>query len=214
MLSACSGPLSALDPAGPAAGAIAALWWIMFWGATVLFLVVGALYFAAYARPTALARFTTAQWIVGGGLVMPTVVLIGLITAAFVLGERLIPRPLADPPVRVSAQAQQWTWRFGYEDGGTLTRELHIPAGQPVDIVVTTADVIHSFWVPRLGGKIDAIPGRENVLRLEADRPGTYRGVCAEFCGTGHTDMRFTIVAHAPGDYETALRQARAEAAR
>jgi len=85
---------------------------------------------------------------------------------------------------------------------------LHIPAGQPVDVLVTSSDVIHSFWSPRLAGKIDAVPGHENVVRLTADRPGTYRGVCAEFCGVGHTDMHFSVVAHPPEEYAQALAEA------
>jgi cytochrome c oxidase subunit II len=186
----------------------------MFWGSAALFVLVGALYALAWFRPTTLARVSVGQWLVGGGLVMPGVVLVGLVGAAFVLGERLIARPLEDPPLRVYAQAYQWDWRFGYDDGEAMTSELHIPAGQPVDVVVTTEDVIHSFWVPRLAGKIDAIPGHENVLRIAADRPGAYRGVCAEFCGNGHTTMRFTLIAHAPEDYAAALAEARAEAAR
>lgn len=186
----------------------------MFWGATALFLLVGVLYALAWWRPAALARFSVAQWLVGGGLVMPSVILVGLVGAAFVLGERLLARPLAEPPLRVFAQAHQWDWRFGYEDSEATTGELHIPAGQPVDVVVTTRDVIHSFWVPRLAGKIDAIPGHENVLRLQADRPGSYRGVCAEFCGNGHTTMSFTVIAHAPEDYQDAREAAFAEAAR
>ncbi|MFN3764452.1 MAG: cytochrome c oxidase subunit II [Aliihoeflea sp.] len=214
LLAGCSGPLSTLDPAGPAASAVATLWWIMFWGAALLFAMVGALYALAWWRPAMMARLSVGQWLVGGGLVMPIVVLTGLVTAAFVLGERLIARPLEDPPLRVYAQAHQWDWRFGYDDSGSTTRELHIPAGQPVDVVVTTADVIHSFWVPRLAGKIDAIPGHENVVRIEADRPGSYRGVCAEFCGNGHTTMRFTVVAHAPEDYDNARETAFAEASR
>jgi cytochrome c oxidase subunit II len=214
LLAACSGPLSTLDPAGPAANAVATLWWIMFWGAAVLFLMVGALYALAWYRPALLARFSVGQWLVGGGLVMPSVVLVGLVAAAFVLGERMIPRPLEDPPLRVYAQAYQWDWRFGYDDSDATTSELHIPAGQPVDVVVTTQDVIHSFWVPRLAGKIDAIPGHENVLRIEADRPGSYRGICAEFCGNGHTTMRFTVIAHAAEDYDNARETAFAEAGR
>ncbi len=213
-LAGCAGPLSALEPAGPAADAIATLWWIMFWGAVALFLLVGVLYFIVLYRPAVLARFTAMQWIVGGGLVMPTVVLVALVGAAFVLGERLIPRPLADAPPRVFVHAFQWDWQFSYEDSDGVTGQMHIPAGQPVDVVVTTADVIHGFWIPRLAGKIDAIPGHENVLRIQADRPGAYRGVCAEFCGNGHTDMRFEVIAHAPDDYEAALAAALDEAGR
>jgi heme/copper-type cytochrome/quinol oxidase subunit 2 len=73
---------------------------------------------------------------------------------------------------------------------------LHIPAGRPADLVITSTDVIHSFWIPRLAGKMDAIPGHTNRLRIVADAPGTYRGECAEYCGVGHKNHGFTVVAH------------------
>lgn len=206
-LASCAGPFSALDPAGPAARQIAWLWWAMFWGASAIFVLVAVLFALACLRPGVIARWNGTRWIVGGGLVMPGIVLAALMVAAFGFGERLIARPGADQPLRVSARAEQWVWRFGYPEGpdSLVSDVLHIPAGVPVDIVVTTSDVIHGFWIPRLGGKIDAIPGHENVVRLQADRPGTYRGLCAEFCGNGHTHMLFEVVAHPRQDYAAAL---------
>jgi cytochrome c oxidase subunit 2 len=103
----------------------------------------------------------------------------------------------------IEVTGHQWWWEVRYPDTGiTLRNELHIPVGQPVDIHLTTADVIHAFWVPRLGGKLDAIPGRTNVLRLQADRPGSYRGQCAEFCGMNHAHMQFTVEAHPPEAFD------------
>jgi cytochrome c oxidase subunit 2 len=87
---------------------------------------------------------------------------------------------------------------------------LHLPAGTPVDIVVTSKDVIHAFWVPTLAGKVDAVPGRTNRLRIQADRPGQYEGQCNEFCGLGHAVMRFVVFVHRPEDYAAALAQAAA----
>ncbi|MGR3451631.1 MAG: hypothetical protein ACU0HS_14460 [Paracoccus sp. (in: a-proteobacteria)] len=75
---------------------------------------------------------------------------------------------------------------------------LYVPAGRPFDVAITSSDVIHSFWVPRLGGKMDAIPGHRNVHRLMANAPGTYEGLCAEFCGLGHSFMNFNVVAYDP----------------
>ena len=83
-----------------------------------------------------------------------------------------------------------------------------LPAGTPVDIVVTSRDVIHAFWIPRLAGKIDVIPGRVNVLRIQADAPGRYEGRCAEFCGVGHAGMQFEVVVHPAADFAAALAQA------
>ncbi len=175
----------------------------MLGGATVLALLVFALLALVYLRPGVGARVRGRDWVVYGGLVMPVVVLTALVGYALFAGERLLAHPDENVP-RVAARGEMWVWRFSYPDhpGAGETDVLHIPAGQAVDVLVTSSDVVHSFWVPRLAGKIDAIPGHENVVRIKADRPGAYNGVCAEFCGMGHTDMRFMVVAHDPADYE------------
>jgi cytochrome c oxidase subunit II len=187
------------------------LWWIMLAGSAVLFIGVVGLFGLAILRPAWLAGISARNWIIHGGITMSSIVIVLLLVAAFTLGERLLARPLDDPPLTVQANGRMWQWEFSYPDHpqvGQTIDVLHIPAGEPVDIRVTSSDVIHSFWSPRLGGKIDAIPGHENVVRLTADRPGTYRGVCAEFCGIGHADMDFVIIAHDPADYAEALREA------
>jgi cytochrome c oxidase subunit 2 len=89
---------------------------------------------------------------------------------------------------------------------------LHLPAGIPVDIVVTSLDVIHAFWVPRLAGKIDAVPGHVNRLRIRADQPGRNEGLCNQFCGLGHPGMRFVVIVHTAEDFAAALAQAAAPA--
>ncbi|WP_248306273.1 cytochrome c oxidase subunit II [Devosia oryzisoli] len=200
LLAGCTGELSALDPAGPRAANLALLWWVMLAGAAVLTALVLALLTMAYLRPHRLAGVTAGQWIVGGGLILPIPILMLLTGTALVLGEQLLPR--GEVAYRAEARAEQWAWRFSYPDvpGLPVSETLHIPAGEPVDIAVTSADVIHAFWVPRLGGKIDAIPGHRNVIRLQADEPGIYRGICAEFCGPGHETMQFRVEAH---DLET-----------
>ncbi|WIY53362.1 cytochrome c oxidase subunit II [Devosia sp. YIM 151766] len=206
-LAGCSGELSALDPAGPRAANLALLWWVMFWGAVVLFVLVMVLFALAYLRTEWIGRLTPGQWIVGGGLVLPVPVLVLLTGTALVLGEQLLPRGAA--PVQLSAHASRWHWSFAYPDGTIMSDDiLHIPAGQPVDITVTAEDVIHAFWIPRLGGKIDAIPGRINRIRLEADAPGSYWGQCAEYCGEGHDIMFFRVEAHAPDDFAALLGEA------
>jgi cytochrome c oxidase subunit 2 len=202
--------LSSLDPAGPAAGNIATLWWVMFWGALLLFALVMGLLALALLRPATIASVKPGHWIIGGGLVMPVPILLALVIAALLLGERLLPTRGGVQPLRIEAHALQWQWQFRYPDrpGAAPTDILHLPAGEPVDIVVTAADVIHSFWVPRLGGKIDAIPGHTNVIRLQADKPGVYRGICSEYCGEGHETMAFEARAHDPADYAAAVRGA------
>jgi cytochrome c oxidase subunit 2 len=135
------------------------------------------------------------RWIIGGGIILPSLSIVVLLAFGIPLGHRMLPLPIAGAqPLRIEVTAQQWRWQFRYPDDGVDSSDrLVIPAGRAVDFHVATADVIHSFWIPRLGGKIDAIPGRTNVLRLRADQPGQYRGQCAEFCGAGHAHMLFTV---------------------
>jgi len=212
LLAACGGPLSALAPEGPSARGAATLWWIMLAGSAVIFLWVSAALGLALLRPAPLRAAGPQRVLLWGGLIVPAVILTALVAAAFALGERLLALPREPAPLRIEALARQWTWTFRYPDAGDLETadRLHIPAGREVDFAVASADVIHSFWIPRLGGKIDAIPGHENVLRLRADRPGIYGGVCAEYCGDGHARMSFTVEAHPPEAYAARLAEAAA----
>ena len=140
---------------------------------------------------------------------LPAVVLGALLVFALATGERLLPRPGSGAYV-VEAVPRQWQWTFRYPGGLQTDGVLHLPAGRPVDVRVVGTDVIHSFWVPRLGGKLDAVPGRTLVVRLQADRAGTYRGQCAEFCGTGHAHMTMTVIAMEPADFDAWLRTGQA----
>lgn len=196
----CAGELSVLQPAGPIAGSIAILSWAMMIGSLLLTALMTALFFFVLWWPQRAARISTRAWIIGGGLILPGLVLPPLVVAAVVVGERMMPH---DPVPRIEAHAQQFFWTFRYPDhGGGETRDLlHLPAGQPVDIHITAGDVMHAFWVPRLAGKLDAVPGHTNVLRLQADAPGRLEGLCAEFCGLGHAHMRFEVHVHAPHEF-------------
>lgn len=181
----------------------------MLAGSVVLFALVLGLLWASYRRPKWITWTPAGKWVVGLGLVMPAIVLTLLVYAALIQGETLLPRTSETQPMRILAVASQWQWQFSYPDiagAAASTGLLHLPAGQPVDIVVSSKDVIHSFWVPQLGGKIDAIPGHENIIRLEADKPGRYGGVCSEFCGAGHAGMRFSALAHLPDAFAAAVR--------
>ena len=208
-LTGCSGPLSTLDPSGPAAATIATLWWVMLSGAGVLFALVLVIFLLVLRRPGWGSGVSPARWIVLGGLVLPALILLPLVAYALFAGERMLPLP-THAPQRIEAEGGQWTWTFRYPDHGgvTTTNVMHVPAGTPVDVVVTSTDVIHAFWVPRLAGKIDALPGHVNRLRIQADQPGRYEGQCNEFCGLGHATMRFVVIAHPPEDYAAALAQA------
>lgn len=179
------------------------MWWVMLAGAVLVFALVMVLVAVAFRRPhgTSIAggRADDGErlFVVKLGIAFPVAVLLALLGYGLVVGERLLPRDAQDV-VRVSAEARRSAWAFAYADrpGHTSEKVLHIPAGRPVDVAITTADVIHSFWVPRLAGKLDAIPGHTNVLRIEADRPGTYAGISAEFSGPGYDRFTFEVVAH------------------
>lgn len=204
-LAGCEGALSTVDPAGPAARTIATLWWVMLAGAVAIFVLVMALIALAFRRVESVDDETRRErlWIIKLGIAFPVVVLLALLAHGLFVGERLLPRARPDV-VSVGAEARRMAWIFTYEDapGRTTDNVLHIPAGRPVDVAVTTSDVIHSFWVPRLAGKIDAIPGHVNVLRIEADAPGTYAGRSAEFSGPGYDHFIFTVVAHDAAGWE------------
>jgi cytochrome c oxidase subunit 2 len=207
-LAGCSGPLSSLDPAGPSARSGALLWWGMFAYASVVFVAVVALWLHAMRRPPdtrdeAQQRRIHNRWIIGGGVILPSVSITLLLLFGIPTGHRMLPLPPAEgAALRIDVIGHQWWWEVRYPDSTiSLNNELHIPAGTPIDIHLSTADVIHGFWVPRLGGKLDAIPGRINVLRLQADEPGVYLGQCAEFCGLHHAVMKFTVTAHSPEEF-------------
>lgn len=184
-----------MHPAGPAAAVIATLWWVLLAGATVICLFVAGLLVWAWRRPP--GATDERRFLLGLGLGFPMAVLAALLAYGLVVGERLLPRA-APEVVTVHAEARQWAWRFGYDDapGHATEGVLHIPAGRPVDVAITTADVVHSFWVPRLAGKLDAVPGHVNTLRIEAYAPGRYQGVSAEFSGTGYRRHGFEVLAH------------------
>jgi cytochrome c oxidase subunit II len=177
----------------------------------VLFALVMLLFVLVIRRPGWGSSVSPARWIALGGLALPAAILLPLVAYALVAGERLLPLPGSAPP-RIEAEGRQWAWTFRYPDHGGVTTKnvLHLPAGTPVDIVVTSRDVIHAFWVPRFAGKIDAIPGHVNRLRIQADQPGDYEGLCNEFCGLGHAGMRFKVIVHRPEDFSAALAQAAA----
>lgn len=208
-LTGCGGSLSTLSPSGPAASSIATLWWVMLAGAGAIFLLVMTLFLLVVRRPGWGSSISPTRWIVLGGLALPAVVLLPLLAYALIAGQQLLPLPGHSPP-RIEAVAKQWAWIFRYPDHpGLETRgTLHLPAGIPVDIDISSEDVIHSFWIPRLAGKVDAVPGHVNRLRIQAAHPGRYEGLCNEFCGLGHTHMRFVVIVHPTEKFPAALAHA------
>jgi cytochrome c oxidase subunit II len=211
LLAGCSGPQSALDPAGPTSEALAQAWWIMFWGATAIFvLTIGLALYAALRNPERRIRISPLKFVIGLGLVFPTVTLVALLVYGVRLGQSVLPT-VDDPGVYViDVRGHQWWWEISYPNavGGIVlhsANELHIPVGRPVIVRITSNDVIHSFWVPQLGYKIDGTPGLISYLRIEASRPGVFRGQCAEFCGAQHARMRMLVHAHEPDELERKL---------
>ncbi|WP_202109626.1 cytochrome c oxidase subunit II [Bordetella sp. 02P26C-1] len=203
--------MSTLDPAGPAAHTIAQVWNVMAWGALailIFMLILATL--ACCRRPAAQERPPLRLFLIGGGLVVPGVVLIALLVFGLRAGDARSPIPGGEDVYRVQVRAHQWWWEVAHPDapGGPryAINQIHVPAGVPVHISVTAADVIHGFWIPRLSGKIDAIPGRTNTIKVQADEPGVYDGVCAEFCGLHHTSMGMQLIAHSPTELPDALR--------
>lgn len=212
--------MSTLDPAGPSAAAIAtvALW--MMAVAAVVTVSVIALWLIAMQRRGAEPAVQGSEagrgrgWIIGGGIVLPSIAIAALIVFGTPAGRHQLPWPLAQAPVplQIEATGRQWWWELRYPEAGVvLKNELRLPAGRPVDVQTGSADVIHSFWVPRLGGKLDAIPGHRRVVRLQADVPGIYRGACAEFCGLGHAHMTLTVIAMEPAAFDAWLVEMAAE---
>ncbi len=199
-------PPPVLDPAGPFAGPIEVVSWVLFiMGGVVLTIVLIALGIALFG-PREWRRRVGGERIVWiGGLAFPVVVLTGLL----IYGLNVTARVAAEPrpgEMRVRVTGEMWWWRVAYlDDQGREViqdaNEVHIPVGQPVVFELESADVIHSFWVPRLGGKTDMIPGRRNFMRLQADEAGVFGGQCAEYCGGPHALMGFVVVVHEPEAY-------------
>lgn len=181
----------------------------MLAGAVVIFCLVIALLCLAWFAREKVKSIPPQHWIVLGGIVMPVPVLIALLGYAFYQGENLFGDRTVDPAITITATSRMWNWEFAYEVDGTKVYShdvLHMPVGQPVRIETTSVDVIHSFWVPRLGGKIDSIPGQLNAIVLQADIEGTFGGICSEYCGEGHAGMGFRVNAHNSVEFENTLR--------
>jgi cytochrome c oxidase subunit 2 len=130
-----------------------------------------------------------------GGVVVPLVILL-IVFGATVRAMRFVPTSAPPEALVIEVVGHQFWWEVRYpEQGVTVRDELHLPVGRRVNLQLTSADVIHSFWVPELAGKLDLLPDRTNTLVLQADQPGRHTSRCAEFCGLEHTRMVLTVVA-------------------
>lgn len=222
LLAACTGgkdlPYNSLDPAGPVAQKQADLFWLVFWIAAIVFVLVeGMLVFALWRFRRRSPSDTPRQ--VHGNTKLE---IMWTIIPALLLAGVAVPTvgtifDLAESPagaMRIEVTGHQWWWEIHYPSLGVVTaNEVHIPIGEQVIMELGSEDVIHSFSVPRLAGKQDVVPGRTNTLNFAAYEPGTYRGQCQEFCGLSHAYMRFRVIAHTPDDFEAWVQAQLAEAA-
>jgi cytochrome c oxidase subunit 2 len=181
---------------------MADLWWLMLALGVAVFVVVALLLAVGLFRrsrtdpqPGEKTPNRFDRWMIAGGVAMPLVVLI-VVFGATLQAMRFVSTTAPPEALVVEVVGHQWWWEVHYPDEGVTTaNELHIPVGRPVRLQLTSADVIHSFWVPRLGGKIDLLPDGTNTLVLEADEAGEHHSQCAEFCGLQHANMGLTVVA-------------------
>ena len=216
MLTACSsdGP-SILEPRSEAGERVERLWWLTFWTSTVVVLVVIAFVLRAVQRGRAAAAAPAdaqdevdkrpvpwgERFIVIAGLIVSGAILAA--TFAFSLRElNALAEPPEEPTLSIDVIGHNWWWEARYPNGAVTANEIHIPAGQAVEVKLATADVIHSFWVPQLNVKKDQVPGMDNRLWLLAEKPGRYRGQCTEFCGLQHARMAFYVEADPPSEFQ------------
>ena len=209
ILAGCRGEQSIFAPHGPHAAEIAQLGWLLIaGGAAVLLVVCIALWFAIRGGANVRLRLARPSAVIALGIAFPAVTLSALLLYGLWL-TRISSLSGASPAVRIEVVGEQWWWRVSYirPDGTRVAsaNEIRIPVGQEVAFELSSPDVIHSFWVPNLGGKVDMIPGRTTRLRLRADRPGVFRGQCAEYCGGPHAWMSMRVLALTPEDHEAWL---------
>jgi cytochrome c oxidase subunit 2 len=182
---------------------MAELWWLMLvLGAAVFVVVAALLVIGLFRRPRAAEsqagermpnRF--GRWMIAGGVVLPFIILV-VVLGATLRAMRFVPNTAPPEALVIEVIGHQWWWEVRYPaEGITTANELHIPVGRPIALELTSADVIHSFWVPRLAGKLDLLPDGINTLVLEADESGEHHTQCAEFCGLQHAHMELRVVA-------------------
>ena len=200
-------PQDALDPQGPNARQLNTLIRPVFLVAALIFVFVEGLVVYTTIRFRKRSDEDAPKQVHGnvklelGWTIAPALILavigISMLTTIFSISRR------PANALQVSVTGHQWWWEYKYPGMNVTTaNELHIPTGKPVDIRLTSIDVIHNFWPPKLAGKVYAVPGRVNHMTLQADKPGEYYGQCAEFCGLSHANMRLRVIAHTPADFE------------
>ncbi len=199
-LQGCAGLQSALDPSGAEAERIGTLSWLLvLFSTAILFAVCLITAVALFGGERWRARIAGERIVIGGGLVFPILALSVLLIYGFYLMSPGTTEARSQGALRIEVVGERWWWRVTYVDEAgrriESANEIRLPVGRPVELELTSADVIHSFWVPRLAGKLDMIPGHTNTLTLQATKAGISRGQCAEYCGGPHAFMSFYVIA-------------------
>ncbi|HKO16140.1 MAG TPA: cytochrome c oxidase subunit II [Gemmatimonadaceae bacterium] len=215
-------PMNYMAARGPVADSQAKLgWWCLVISILVV-VVIGILVLVASIRSRGrgqphevarTARNAGLSWIYVGGLLVPAILLV--LTFAFTLGSlHAVAAPAQAPAATIQVIGHRWWWEVRYPGGSpaesfVTANEIHVPVGKPVRLELSTADVIHSFWIPKLAGKTDLNPGATNVAWIQADSAGVYRGQCTEYCGVQHANMAAFVIADPPVQYAAWVRTQR-----
>jgi cytochrome c oxidase subunit 2 len=224
LVAGCEAPRSAMRPVGPAARTLAELGWPVLIGFLAVSAVVWGLLVWVVARNHGSFaehaplhdRHLGMSWVAIAGFVLPGITFAAIFVATLRVMDRF-PHAHHEMKPEIRITGRQWWWDVEYLDGPiTLhvhdANEIHIPIGRPVEIELDSVDVIHSFWAPRLHGKVDLVPGLHNHISVEASQAGDFPGACAEYCGMEHANMRFVVVAEAPAAHAQFLERLRTEA--
>lgn len=201
---------NSLEPEGEAARKIMDLFTPFFWIAVVVFVLVAAILLTAVFRfrsrpghdqdPVQVHGNTKMEigWTIAPALLL---IIMGIFTVPVIFELSKDPGPDA---LQIKVIGKQWWWSYEYSDLGVVTaNEMHVPVGRKVELTMTSDNVIHSFWIPNLAGKEDVVPGRDTKIIFSADKPGIYRGQCAEYCGLSHANMRLRVIVDTPEDFDT-----------
>mgnify|MGYP001606933469 CR=1 FL=1 len=207
---------SALHPGGPGARRVEGLWWLLFWISLIVCVMITAgvlLVVRRRRRAAPVDNRDPTRFVLIAGAAVPFVVL--AVVFGISLGDNdFISKPVGGThpgdALTIEVIGHQWWWEVRYPHGSpaVLANEIHIPVDTDVQLKLTTADVLHSFWVPQLMPKTDLIAGRTNMMWMRADRPGNYRGQCAEYCGMQHGHMAFMVIAQPKSEFDSWLQWA------
>jgi cytochrome c oxidase subunit 2 len=213
----CGGIQNSINPAGPQAQKISSLWWLMFYVCAAVFAAVMISLFVALAKrtsPSSLQPLLNPSLdgerqrrnAVISAAVLTVVIMFVFLIVSFSVGRSLTAELSNKNALTIEVTGHQWWWEARYLDPSAsnifaTANEIHIPVGVPITFSLRSTDVVHSFWVPNLMGKKDLIPGKINTIWLQADKPGVYRGQCAEYCGLQHAHMALWIVAETPDQF-------------